>query len=432
MTHRTETPDAEAAGEEYAMEQLGAPEGHGLGGTFFMDWVHEQIIEASRMDPSTVLPLETKADAKVIARNMLQQLVWDVKRDLDGHDIARLIGIDIAEREDISAFFEGFEKVTDASRDWLADELLEINREMRGEGVSEARRGGRPPQRRGGMRESGSPADVLRTLQPGDMVTVESPELPRSRQLVVTHVGGHSSVYVDSGRVRPGHRSGGRLHVRDGVVFYDATIQQRPVRVSRLTRTAAAMAESRHGTHVKRIALKSERRKDHLGGPTRTVWVIYDVDTGDTISASTDEQAERERFQHYTSGEVFDGGVTYEPAPAAGMAEKARAGHHVAIGGRGEVIPSRHWRHRSGATASPYGAVPWTGAPGDREEDWQMETSGWTIQWEDGTVGIGRMPSPTREEAEAWLEQDRARREGARRALPPAPTPAPRRRRRRR
>ena len=147
MTHRTETPDAEAAGEEYAMEQLGAPEGHGLGGTFFMDWVHEQIIEASRMDPSTVLPLETKSDARVIAGNMLQQLVWDAKRDLDGRDIARLIGIDIVEREDISAFFEGFEKVTDASRDWLADELLEINRELRGRSV-EASRSGQLSQRR--------------------------------------------------------------------------------------------------------------------------------------------------------------------------------------------------------------------------------------------------------------------------------------------
>ena len=146
-TARERAPDAEAAGEEYAMEQLGAPEGHGLGGTFFMDWVHEQMLEASRMDPSTVLPLETKSDARVIAGNMLQQLVWDTKRDLDGRDIARLIGIDIVEREDISAFFEGFEKVTDASRDWLADELLEINRELLGRSV-EASRSGRLPQRR--------------------------------------------------------------------------------------------------------------------------------------------------------------------------------------------------------------------------------------------------------------------------------------------
>lgn len=99
----------------------------------------------------------------------------------------------------------------------------------------------------GMMRASAeSPLDVLRTLQPGDMVTVESRELPRPRKLVVTHVSQHAdSVYVTSGQVRPGHRSGGRLHAHGSEVFYDATIQQRPVRVSRLTRTTAALAERR-------------------------------------------------------------------------------------------------------------------------------------------------------------------------------------------
>lgn len=106
------------------------------------------------------------------------------------------------------------------------------------------------------------------------------------------------------------------------------------------------------------------------------------------------------------------GGGFYTEAP--------NNGHRVAIGGRGEVIPSRRWKNkRTGATASPYGAVPWTGAPGDRKEDWELENVGWTIQWADGTTGIGRVPFPTREEAEDWLERDRARREAARRALPP-------------
>lgn len=79
----------------------------------------------------------------------------------------------------------------------------------------------------------------------------------------------------------------------------------------------------------RRIALKSERRENRFwgGGPARTVWVIYDVDTGDTISASTDEQAERARFRYYTSGEVFDGGVTYIDASGGSrVGEASRRG----------------------------------------------------------------------------------------------------------
>lgn len=102
---------------------------------------------------------------------------------------------------------------------------------------------------REGMREEASPADVLRTLQPGDMVTIESLELPRPRKVVVTHVGQGTSVYVTSGQVRPGHRGGGRLHVHNEAVFYDPTIQQRPVRVSRLVRTRAVLAEAPRRRH---------------------------------------------------------------------------------------------------------------------------------------------------------------------------------------
>jgi hypothetical protein len=85
---------------------------------YFMDWVRDQLLEASRMDPNDVLPLETKADAKVIARNMLKQLEWDTKHDL-------------SESRD---FFKGFsERLRDPSViDWLADEILEINQGIRG------------------------------------------------------------------------------------------------------------------------------------------------------------------------------------------------------------------------------------------------------------------------------------------------------------
>jgi hypothetical protein len=76
----------------------------------------------------------------------------------------------------------------------------------------------------------------------------------------------------------------------------------------------------------------------------------------------------------------------------------------LSIRGKGEVIEARHWKHKdSGATASLYGSIPWSGRPGDRKEDWQLVGVGWTIQWEDGTIGIGRQPFKTKEEAENFL-----------------------------
>jgi hypothetical protein len=74
-----------------------------------------------------------------------------------------------------------------------------------------------------------------------------------------------------------------------------------------------------------------------------------------------------------------------------------------------EVIPARRWRHRNGSTASIYGAVPWTGAPGNTQSDWEMETSGWTWVNRDGTIGLGRVPAATREEAEEVMRRVNAR-----------------------
>jgi hypothetical protein len=142
-----------------------------------MDWVREQLAEASRMDPSTVLPLETKADAKVIAHNMLQQLEWDTKRDLAPREIASLIGVDVTEREDIKEFFEGFRNALDSAY-WLPEELLEINRELRGgRGVSEAhksRHGGTAPLKR--QQRAGSFVVTLSTGQ-----TARFHDMPRAQ-----------------------------------------------------------------------------------------------------------------------------------------------------------------------------------------------------------------------------------------------------------
>jgi hypothetical protein len=72
-----------------------------------------------------------------------------------------------------------------------------------------------------------------------------------------------------------------------------------------------------------------------------------------------------------------------------------------------EVIPARRWRHTSGRSASVYGALPWTSDAGKAE--WTMETSGWTWRMSNGTVGLGRVPAATREEAEAVMARVNAR-----------------------
>jgi hypothetical protein len=130
-------PDAEAAGAQYAQEQLES--------NYFMDWVREQLREASRMDPDKVLPLETQQDAMEIAKNMLQQLQWDTQRDLDGRQIARLIGVDSTSHEDVKEFFKGFRDTLSMNREWLAGELLEIKGEMGGGRTEE------PSRRRSGV-----------------------------------------------------------------------------------------------------------------------------------------------------------------------------------------------------------------------------------------------------------------------------------------
>jgi hypothetical protein len=110
---RVREDGAEEAGAAYAQEQLESDH--------FMDWVREQLLEASKMPASDVLPLEDKHDAKIIARNMLQQLEWDTRR----------------EHHESAEFYKGFRSMLDSQRDWLADELLTMNQEIKGVDVGE-------------------------------------------------------------------------------------------------------------------------------------------------------------------------------------------------------------------------------------------------------------------------------------------------------
>ena len=83
-----------------------------------------------------------------------------------------------------------------------------------------------------------------------------------------------------------------------------------------------------------------------------------------------------------------------------------------------EVCESRVWRNGNGKTASIYGAVPWTGGPGDTREDWDLEVRGWTVRdMKTGAVGCGRPPFPTRDDAQAFADKYNAR--GKRETLRP-------------
>jgi len=97
----TPTERAQAAGEKYAVVQIQTEH--------FDNWVRDQLIEASKMPEDQVLPLETPDDARKIARNMLQQLEWDIKRDADVATELESYGVEVT-RETEQAFFKGVHK----------------------------------------------------------------------------------------------------------------------------------------------------------------------------------------------------------------------------------------------------------------------------------------------------------------------------------
>jgi hypothetical protein len=64
-----------------------------------------------------------------------------------------------------------------------------------------------------------------------------------------------------------------------------------------------------------------------------------------------------------------------------------------------EATPSRLWRRDDGRTASPYGACPWTSKA--EAARWKLERVGWTVRDnQTGTIGLGRVPFKTEEEAQ--------------------------------
>lgn len=69
---------------------------------------------------------------------------------------------------------------------------------------------------------------------------------------------------------------------------------------------------------------------------------------------------------------------------------------------RYDVIESRRWVRDDGATASLYGSVPWV-SDAERAR-WELRTVGFTVRDNvRGTVGIGRAPWVSKDDAEQWV-----------------------------
>jgi hypothetical protein len=129
-----------AAGEQYANDQLTSDH--------FQDWVHEQMAEAAEMERRQ--PGSTISDPRQIARNMLQQLKWDIHRDVNRNELSSILNqIETGDPEYVSkddlakAFFDGLDQALDGkpAKDWLTDEVKYILGEMTAQqelpGVSE-------------------------------------------------------------------------------------------------------------------------------------------------------------------------------------------------------------------------------------------------------------------------------------------------------
>lgn len=63
-----------------------------------------------------------------------------------------------------------------------------------------------------------------------------------------------------------------------------------------------------------------------------------------------------------------------------------------------EVIESKRWINKiNGRTASIYGAVPYVSL--SEKLEWEIETVGYTWRLDNGTIGLGRIPAKTKNEA---------------------------------
>jgi hypothetical protein len=63
-----------------------------------------------------------------------------------------------------------------------------------------------------------------------------------------------------------------------------------------------------------------------------------------------------------------------------------------------QVIEAKRWLNtKNGRTASIYGSVPYNDE--SERSDWTIQIVGYTWRLDNGTIGLGRIPAKTKEEA---------------------------------
>lgn len=67
---------------------------------------------------------------------------------------------------------------------------------------------------------------------------------------------------------------------------------------------------------------------------------------------------------------------------------------------------SCRWESNTGRTASIFGAVPYLSEQQKINEGWKVVETGFVPMWRDGTVGGGRVPHKTLDEARAFYGQE--------------------------
>lgn len=68
-----------------------------------------------------------------------------------------------------------------------------------------------------------------------------------------------------------------------------------------------------------------------------------------------------------------------------------------------EIVESKYWLNiKTKQTASIYGAVPYSNE--SNKQDWTIVTRGYTWRLDNGTIGLGRMPVKTYDEAKQIMD----------------------------
>jgi hypothetical protein len=123
---------AEKAGTQYADDQIMSDH--------FSDWVWEQLAEGARQetrDPSSVAKgfetknlARSKPDAVRLARILLQQLTWDISRDIGDSEVAPYFDAAGVEGRMSRKLRDAFSKTvggvlsSEATKKWLAEEFV--------------------------------------------------------------------------------------------------------------------------------------------------------------------------------------------------------------------------------------------------------------------------------------------------------------------